>query len=108
MTMSFAADNLIVAPKPKLRAGAGRLGHGAPRPVDCLAGRLGQSQGDDPLAHLGSERRYTGRAGLVLSLLSCAARAALQPMMKTKEFGRIMSTIILQEHCAFLSFQQHH
>ena len=47
------------------QADADRLGHGTPRPVGRLAGRLGQRQGDDPLAHLGPERRDAGRAGLV-------------------------------------------
>ena len=61
-------------------ADAGRLGHGAPRPVGRLAGRLGERQGDDPLAHLGPERRDARRAGLVAQkALDALCREALLP-----------------------------
>ena len=61
-------------------ADAGRLGHGTPCPVGRLAGRLGKRQGDDPLSHLGPERRDARRAGLVAKkAVDALCREALLP-----------------------------
>jgi hypothetical protein len=44
---------------------AGRLGHGADRPVGRFAGRRLTGQGDDTRDHLGRERRDPGRTRLL-------------------------------------------